>query len=293
MMDKADKKRHRAERLIATLLIVLVALVAFWEIMSNRSKRPFQAFQLTSGAFADFSPKSDVWNIQRIPVRPDPIEPNILAFVMTPQDAGPAALQQRVVVRLVHGYNMVDCMREKGYQVELLADTRGASENPDAFHMNIVKGKLLQVWRLMSKTGDSWFCVTSMLRDGDFGETNVDTRSMAFPRIGIPDNPGWFPQGLSVESLKNPIHNARLFLRAKWNSSRMDVMTFLGLKQPAWASDDLVTLVAQGAPGAGRDGHEREEAMHLLAAHTLMYEQLVDWRQRNLVKPGEGGTDEQ
>jgi hypothetical protein len=125
-----------------------------------------------------------------------------------------------------------------------------------------------------------------MLRDGDFGETVVDTRSMAFPRIGIPDNPGWFPQGLSWRSLKRPIHNGRLFLRAKWNSSRMDVMTFLGLKQPAWASDDMVTLVAQGQPGVARRGREREEAQHILAAHTALYRQLFVWRQSQFEQAG-------
>jgi hypothetical protein len=286
MTETTEKKTSRGERLVAAVLIALVVLVAFWEIMSNRSNDPRKPYELTSEDFADFVPESDAWHIESIHIDPDPIEPNIVAFVMTPRGAGRTASDLRVVLRLVHGYNMVDCMREKGYSVDLLADTREQEPNPGRIQLSMQEGKLLQVWRLTSTSKDSSLCITSMLRDGDFGETVVDTRSMAFPRIGIPDNPGWFPQGLSWRSLKRPIHNGRLFLRAKWNSSRMDVMTFLRLKQPAWASDDMVTLVGQGQPGVARRGREREEAQHILAAHTVMYRQLFVWRQSQFEQAG-------
>ena len=114
-----------------------------------------------------------------------------------------------------------------------------------------------------------------MLRAGDFSETNIDTRAMPFPRIGVPDNPGWFPRGLSLRSLRNPLRNGRLFLRHKWNASRADVWTFLGLKQPAWASDDLLTLVSM-APSEG--GDEAPVIRRVLEAHYAMLAALQAWR---------------
>ena len=280
--EQARKQKRGGERAVAILLVALVAVVAFWEVMSNRSKQPFRPFTLTSEDFLDFKPKSDDWQIQSVPLQPDPIEPNIVAYVLTPLRAGPAAARLRVVVRLVHGYNMVDCMREKGYTVDLLADTRDSTEDKGRIEILGATKAPLQAWRLTSRPGDASYTITSMLRDGDFTETNVDTRSMAFPRIGIPDNPGWFPQGFSMESLKRPIHNGRLFLRAKWNSSRMDVMTFLGLKQPAWASDDMLTLVAQGPRSAGDSLESADEIRHVLSAHRAMHKELASWRRENL-----------
>ena len=279
--EKKDR-RNRGEFWVAALLIACVVLVAFWEIMSNRSRRPFEPFALKAADFETFAPESDRWHIRAMPVSPDPIEPNILVYLLTPREeraGGP------VLVRLVHGYNMVDCMRIKGDEVELLADTRRALDGSSEAAPRD-DGRQLQIWRLTASTGREAIWITSMLRVGDFGETGVDTRSMPFPRIGIPDNPGWWPQGLSWKSLRNPVRNLRLFLRAKWNASRADLLTFLALRQPAWASDELLTLVAASTDEVIGGEDEAAARRQVEEAHAFMYRELRAWRERRL---GEGG----
>jgi hypothetical protein len=69
---------------------------------------------------------------------------------------------------------------------------------------------------------------------------------MAFPRVGTPDAASWNPTGLRWSSLRHPIRNTRLFVRAKWNASRCDLLTFLSLRRPAWVTDSYFTLVVEG-----------------------------------------------
>ena len=47
-------RKVRSEAIVAAVLIVCVALVGFWEFMANRSRRPFDPFQLTASDFATF-----------------------------------------------------------------------------------------------------------------------------------------------------------------------------------------------------------------------------------------------
>ena len=289
----------RSERWVAALLILCAVVVAFWEIMSNRSRRPFQAFEITAADFADFAPQSDGWQYERLPVHDDPVEPNILAYRVRRSEDGDPRSDERdpalraprsafrnspVLVRLVHGYNMRDCMRIKGYEVELIADTRPtASSPPPKSPMNPMQpmhpiSKNLQAWRLTYSTGDRSIWVTSMLRVGDFARTGIDTRSMAFPRVGIPDNPGWFPRGMSWRSLRHPIQNFRLFLRARWNASRCDWLTFLGLRQPAWASDELLTLVVASQAGSGSVSRDAEALEDAIGVFEMIHGELREWR---------------
>ena len=281
---------------VAVLLVACVVVVAFWEIMSNRSRRPLQPFGITAGDFANFEPRSDRWDIQSLPVPEDPIEPNILAYLLHPGFGEPGTGSNGpVLVRLVHGYNMRDCMRIKGYQVELIADTRvdvsgmALNVSDGELGMKRLKAKLpkqLQVWRLTSATGDVSIWITAMLRVGDFSRTNVDSRSMAFPRVGIPDDPGWAPRGMTLKGLRHPVRNTRLFLRSKWNSSRADLLTFLGLKQPAWASDDLLTLVAGSRGTSVGQEEELSVAVRVLSVHLHMHSELKAWRLRMLESIG-------
>ena len=59
-------------------------------------------------------------------------------------------------------------------------------------------------------------------------------------------------------------------------------MTFLGLKQPAWASEKVLTLVtaSKGAP-VGPD-NKKEILHHAIAAHTFILSELQQWRKRDL-----------
>ncbi|MDA0991972.1 MAG: hypothetical protein O3A51_14630 [Verrucomicrobia bacterium] len=265
---------------VATLLILCVLLVAFWEVMSNRSERPFDAFQMRADDFVDFQPVVENWTIEQLPVSDDPIEPNILVYLLRPEAGG-----RPLLVRLVHGYNMVDCMRIKGDAVSLLADTRrelDGSPVETSTPVTLSPDRQVQLWRLLSPTGHQAIWMTSMLRMGDFAETAVDTRAMAFPRVGIPDHPGWFPQGLSAKSLRHPVRNLRLFMRAKWNSSRADVLTFLKLKRPAWASEDLLTMVVATAGPPVAPGDEQAAIATIIGMYDTMHRQLQEWRrQRN------------
>jgi len=263
---------------MAFILLACVLVVAFWEIMSNRSRRPHEAFQLTASDFAGFAPQSRDWRVELLPVKPESIEPNILAYRVARAVSGSAP----VLVRLVHGYNMPDCMHIKGYAVALLHDTRRSlQERADAA---LAEGgaahcRPYQVWRLTSGTGDASIWVTSMLRVGDFAATHVDVRSMAFPRVGVPDDPNWLPQGLTRRSLRHPVANFRKFIRARWNSSRSDLATFLGLRQPAWASRDLLTLVAVSGGPPVRDGGLEAVTADVVAVHGFMESELRAWRQ--------------
>ena len=263
------------------VLVACVAMVGFWEWMSSRGGVDTDAFGLVSASFAEFLPSPPGWQTESLRVSRDPIEPNIKALKMSrpsaPGDRGP------VLVRLVHGYNMVDCMRIKGYQVDLVEDRRhearaGAPSETGGRHPLRV-----QIWRLTSSAGDVSLWVTSMLRAVDFSLTDTDTRSMAFPRVGTPDDPSWIPRGLTSESLKNPVSGIRLFLRAKWNASRCDPMVFLGLRRPAWASDEMLTLVSATSEIAPTVS-ESDMMAHVLDAHAALYGELLAWRRSRPVK---------
>jgi len=225
-----------------------IALVFFWEVMAGLSRKPWAPFRVTADDFTGFYPDFPGYTVQSMPVGKDPAEPNILAYRAVPVSG---ATGSSYILRLVHGYNMRDCMRIKGYTVDLISDTGAAGENkPDDDSESLLSGRddsregRIQAWRLTSGAGDISVWLTGMLRAGDLGGTQADVRSMPFPRIGIPDDPNWIARGLTPGSLKHPLKNFRIFLRAKWNSSRRDILVFLGLKQPAWASDELLTLVA-------------------------------------------------
>ncbi len=263
-----SKPSSNHEAWIAAILIVCVGLAGFWQLMARRSARPFQPFDLTAGDFGDFVPQTDAWIVQRLPLPDDPVEPNILMYEFRPvstsfplRDVAPSRetagflASRSYYVRLVHGYDMVDCMRIKGFQVEALARPVAESSVGDEVSGlrasaplreasgTSLSGGPVQFWLLTSGTGTRYPMLTSMVRAGDFSETGIDTRTMPFPKAATPDNPGWFPQGMTWRSLRHPVRNFRTFLRSQWNASRNDVATFLKLRQPAWASAELLTIV--------------------------------------------------
>lgn len=284
-----SRTRRAGERAIASLLIVCVAVVGFWELMANRSRSPLNPFGLTSESLADFGPDAAGWRVLRERVEPDPLEPNILVLRLFPRSpAGPQDVpfprqhtHAAVLVRLVHGYNMRDCMRIKGYKVALVGDLRDAAYVEDErLRSSSSDGSYpkCQIWRLTSGGGTISIWITSMLSAGDFSETDVDVRAMAFPRVGIPDDPGWRPVGLTLRSMRHPVRNLRLFLRSKWNSARCDLPTFLKLRRPAWASDELLTLVAASTGVSVEPASEREMVDHVMSAQKDVLTELQAWR---------------
>ncbi len=263
MMSKTSSRR---EWWVAILLVLCVALVAFWEIRSRLASRPFDNLRLSAEDFAGFNPTPPSWVLRLVHVKATPTEPTVIAFEARQRAEGTAGAGDPVLVRLVHGYNMVDCMRIKQYQVELLADRRRPADDSTL---------PVQVWRLTSPGGKPMVWVTSMLRASDFAATSTDTRDMAFPRVGTPDDPAWAPTGLKWSSFRHPVRNFRLYLRSKWNASRSDLLTFLRLRQPAWASDVLLTMVSE-YHGSSPVTEETEAAVtaYVLDAHNTMYRLL-------------------
>ncbi len=262
----------RREWWVALLLVLCVALVASWEITSRLASRPFDDLRLSGEDFAGFRPAVPSWVLRLVHVKATPTEPTVIAYEARHRPEGTAGAGEPVLVRLVHGYNMVDCMRIKQYQVELLADHRrlsGAESPPAAAALPV------QVWRLTAHGGKRMVWVTSMLRATDFAATDTDTRDMPFPRVGTPDDPAWAPTGLKWSSFRYPVRNFRLALRSKWNASRSDLLTFLRLRQPAWASDVLLTMVSEYHGAASvTDATEAEVTAYVLEAHHLMARQF-------------------
>ena len=262
---------HKKMQIVtAIILIICVVLVGFWEIMSSRSNRAFDAFELSNKSFVNFKQSNKGTHlIKSVPVVTTVMEPNVAAFMVKKRGQNSSSL---VLVRLVHGYNMVDCMRIKGYTVELLADSR---EGQPA-----IKGlpKQLQIWRVTSSSGAVSIWVTSMLRAGDLSALSIDVRSMVFPRVGMVEDPSWVPRGLTWESLKHPVKNIKMMLRAKWNNSRCDIWTFLRLKRPAWASEDILTLVSAYRGINFPKDREPLIIKDVSAAHIAVMKELQIWR---------------
>jgi hypothetical protein len=267
------------EVIVAVLLVTCVIIVGFWEIMAGRSRKGFEPFQLTAEDFQGFAPALEDWSVRQLKVKSDPVEPNILAYQLDPKSRGSTWMNRPASVRLVHGYNMCDCMRIKGYDVKLLLDTRqtvtdeGGGESSSADKPS----SQLQIWKLTSSTGDVSVWVTSMIRTYDLSETSVDVRSMAFPRVNVPDAQGWFPRGFTWAGLRHPIRNTKRFLRAKWNASRCDLATFLGLRKPAWASEDVLTLVASSLGKPLHPDEIDEATTSVRRAHSGIYQELLKW----------------
>jgi hypothetical protein len=266
------------------ILLACVAVVVFWQVMSALSRRAGRPYKITASTLESFSPSGDAWRVKRLPILEDKQEPHVAAFRL--DKAG----QRPVVTRLVHGYNMCDCMRIKGHEVTLLRDTRGegsdgrgdaapAIRNPQSAIRNPLP---VQVWRLTSPTGDSAIWATSMLASYDFSGTDVDTRSMAFPRANTPDDPNYSPQGITLKGLKHPVRHLRTFLNAHWNKSRCDWLTFIGLRKPAWASRTLFTLVSASRGASLRPENEEAVIGQVLEIHTALHAELVAWRAAGL-----------
>ena len=294
MSTKAsDKQSSRSQWGIALLLLVCVLVVGFWEVLHSRSRRPLRGFALTAADFVDFLPRDPDWEAERLPLNPDPIEPNILAYAVRSK-AGRGApplrdeAQRPMLVRLVHGYNMPECMRIKDYEVVLSGDTRraAAGAEPPGSRPGASAGPgpvRVQLWRVTSSSGDVQIWVTGMLRKGDFAETDVDVRSMAFPRVGTPDDPRWVPEGFSLKSLRHPVRNMRRFMRGQWNRSRADLPTFLGLSTPAWASAEVLTLVvATKGPPVGLE-EQQSLSGRALSVYGFILRELRAWRQQHPV----------
>ncbi|MBA4388892.1 MAG: hypothetical protein C0404_12990 [Verrucomicrobia bacterium] len=265
------------ERLAGGVLILCAIVVGGWILLAWAAERPYAALDLNAGSFAGFNPASGGARFKRIAVGDDPQEPNVLVYQLRPGDRGaPGQEAEPVLVRLVHGYNMPDCMRIKGYKVEPMAGRTGPRE------MNGGAGSATnaawQLWKVVSGNNQTSVWVTSMLRVDDFAYTGIDVRSMAFPRVDVPDDPGLVINGFEFSDLWHPVETGSKFIRSKWNSSRCDLLTFLRLRQPAWVDNRLLTLVTAWDGGSLKPGEEDRAADRVLQVHRAFHDDLVKWR---------------
>lgn len=256
----------RIKRWILPLfLVTCVALVGFWETMAHVSSGQREAFELTGEDFRGFRPRRDEWMVRMtVTTSDDDTAPTILAYALTAEG------RPWVIARLVHGYNMPDCMRLKQHDVALLSETRDPR---------------CQIWSLYARdTEDASIWITSMIRAYDFSGTDMDTRSMPFPRIASVDDPNWAPNGITREGLQHPVRNLTRFFKHRWSSSRNDLATFLRLKKPSWGSSEVLILVVHGfVPdkiALKLPETERREITRraVLDAHDFMLAELRDWR---------------
>ncbi len=262
---------EKNSRLPIVLLLVCVLLVSFWQIMAWRARKGFDPFRITTKTFADFEPHITGFDLTEVLVRDDPLEPNIISYRVQPRRKAGAKsppLSHAVLIRLAHGYNVVDCMRIKHFAVDAVPDLNKLFPH--------------QVWRLTSSINDQSIWMTSMHGSADFAPLNMDTRDMPFPKIGTPDDPSWNPSGLKLASLRRPIYNLKRTLRSRWNSSRCDLLTFLKLRRPVYASDEILTLVSAVILPPANDANpadiEAELSKLQEKVHSKMVRQLIDYR---------------
>lgn len=277
----------KSSKLMPILLMTCIAIVVVWEVAANRSRRPFSSFTMTSADFAGFLPKVPGWSIEHIAIAADdPSAPNLAAYMVKREDGKGIA----VLVRLVHGYNMHDCMRLKGYKVELMADSvesgkweveSKAIDQPltTNYQPPTINHQLrIQTWRLISDIGDRSISCSTMLRAVDFGGTMVDVRDMAFPRIAGVIGPEGEIVGLKASSLSHPVQSLVMLCKVKWNNSRCDLLTFLKLRQPAWASTEYLTFLASSRGVRVTPGDEARVISEVRAAQAVVYAELCRWK---------------
>ena len=284
-------KRH----LFPALLIACTLIVALWLVMARQSGQPFAPFDLTAKDFAGFEPALPGWSVRSIVVSTnDPAEPNIAAFAVTSGERedgkdsplgtaaptlrtqNPEPLTIRLLARLVHGYNMPMCMKIKGYTVEKWGNLK--PETGNLSQKDSSSSVPCQVWRVTSSAGETSIWATTMIRAGDFAPTRADICSMAFPRVDVADDPRWIPRGFRWADLLHPVAGLRQWARARWNASRTDLLTFLRLRQPAWASEELLTYVTRSVSPEIEADNEADMLREEVAVHTRMLEVLREWR---------------
>ena len=269
-VDLPDKSHRRRDWIVPGILLLCVILTGIWELMAQASRRPFGPFDLTAADFRGFQPVMEGRLSRMVPVATnDPAEPNIVAMEVR-------AGGQVTLVRLVHGYNMPTCMRLKSYEITLIPD--GSPTLPPRRPLEAP----VQVWRLISPDGATSIATTTLLKAGDFSALNEDIRSMAFPRVDSPDDPHWIPRGITRETFRHPAAAGRAWFRSRWNSSRTDLLTFLRLRQPAWASEERLSFVVASLKPPVTPANESAVIREVLSVHHEALSAFQQWRRVTL-----------
>jgi hypothetical protein len=142
----------------------------------------------------------------------------------------------------------------------------------------------VQVWRLTSPDGEVSIATSSTLKAGDFSALHEDIRSMAFPRADGPEDPRWIPRGLTREAFRHPLVAGKAWFRSRWNSSRTDLLTFLRLRQPAWASEERLSFVVASLTPPVTPGNEAAIIREVLGVHHEALSAFQQWRRLTLAQ---------
>ncbi len=234
-MNKKQKKvSGKRERIISSIFIVVLLLVAVWMIAANRAQSSFGGYDITPEKFAKFSPSLTGWDARNIPAKFTKYSPNLVAYEMCPRLSQESKVGGgRIVSRLANGYNMVDCMTVKGYKVDLLSNMLNGDGKTGKVYV--------QTW-LLTRDGIKSVLATSLLRSSDLTTTSADVRSMVYPYAG---KPGDQNLGMHGFSWRHPFVFARNAVRSRWVNSQRDVLAFLRLKKRRWADDKVLTMVTE------------------------------------------------
>jgi hypothetical protein len=107
--------------LMPGLLVICTLLVAFWQVMSWVSRRPYESFALTPESMVSCQPALEGWVVRALPITRDKLVDANIASYSVAQDSS-SSPNNHFLVRLVHGYNMPMCMKMKYYTVEKILD---------------------------------------------------------------------------------------------------------------------------------------------------------------------------
>jgi hypothetical protein len=209
-------------------------VTGLWEFCAFRVSRHENTYALQPDNFSDFRPVifGTTMNVASNMIF-DPTALPLVSFRMETSSG------HQVLSRLVHGYNMHDCMILKHYDVELLS--------------NALETRNSQTWKLISQTGDVSIWVTTILNSDHLTPTSKDVRSMPFPRVSTLDDLGWNMSGIDRQFLSNPVDNTRKMMIRKWSDSRGDPVVFLKLKPPPFGHSELLTYHTSMLANQGED----------------------------------------
>lgn len=228
--DPAPLRERVARRMVAATVII----VLLWQVAILLARRSPETAALDPTRFKNFRLQLGAEPTQPVELAFDDAQVNLLVHHALLPAPDPKHAPARAIIRLVHGFNVRDCMRIKGYRVTAL--THAATN------------RSIELWEMVSPGGETSVWATALIRADDFSLVHKSVTELAFPRVGIPDDQTWEFHGLSRDSLRHPIRNFSNLVREKWNSARADLLTFLKVKPSARPSSSLLTLIVVATP---------------------------------------------
>lgn len=228
MRPPAPSDRSLGHRIASIITALCILTVAAWELAIFRAKTITPTAPLSPAQFAGLKFEWQGAQAKPLSLQFDDSQANLLVMSVPLSDTN--GNTRHVTLRLVHGYNMRDCMRIKGYQVTQRSSV--ATNHP------------IESWELISSGGDRSVWLTAMVRSSDFSYMPISVTELEFPRVGIPDERDWEFKGATEASAKHPVQNLKNLIRAKWNGARANPGTFLRIQPPAHPSSAVLTLIA-------------------------------------------------